>query len=66
MTYAECENLLDAYAQVVLLADNDAVLEWDDVTTRVCKAKDDLGEFICSLLSDGQVGDKGKLGGDAR
>ena len=66
MTYAECENLLDAYEQVALLAENDAVLEWEDVTTRVRKAKDDLGEFICSLLSDGQVGDKGEHGGDAR
>jgi hypothetical protein len=57
MTQDECENLLNAYEQVVLLAENDVVMECSDLAARIDSAKDSLGAFIASLLYESSIGD---------
>lgn len=50
MTRDECANLLDAYEQIVMLAESDTIRKCDDIAAYADEAKDSLGEFIASLL----------------
>lgn len=52
MTQDECDNLLNAYENVVMLTESDTIMECSDLAAYANSAKDSLGEFIAGLLSE--------------